>query len=99
MHPELVEDFRLRAHAIVLSWLCGDVEGRVSLAGDDADELLPMVTKILVEALLRLVSPDCLVHDHIGLDWVRYQCPLMGIASTGKEARSFLAESNVSSIR
>jgi hypothetical protein len=28
----------------------------VSLTDDDADELLPMVTKVLVEALLRLVG-------------------------------------------
>jgi len=30
----------------------------VALVGDDADELLPMVTKIVVEALLGLVSRE-----------------------------------------
>jgi molybdopterin-guanine dinucleotide biosynthesis protein A len=34
------------------------VEGLVSLTGDDAEQLLPMVTKVLVEALLQLVSRD-----------------------------------------
>ena len=41
MHPELEEDFRVRAHAIIRSWLRGDVEGLVALVGDDADEILP----------------------------------------------------------
>lgn len=34
MPPELAEDFRVRAHAIVRSWLRGDIEGLVSLTGD-----------------------------------------------------------------
>jgi hypothetical protein len=55
MPPELEEDFRVRAHGIVRSWLRGDVEGLVALTGDDADELLPEVTRILVEALLQVV--------------------------------------------
>jgi hypothetical protein len=38
---ELADDFRVRAHAIVRTWLRGDVEGLVALVGDDADELLP----------------------------------------------------------
>jgi hypothetical protein len=58
MHPELERDFRVRAHAIVRTWLRGDVEGLVSLTGDDADELLPQVTKILTDALLCLVSRE-----------------------------------------
>jgi hypothetical protein len=32
--------------------------GLVSLTGDDADELLPHVTRILCEALLQLVSRE-----------------------------------------
>jgi hypothetical protein len=36
----------------------GNPEGLISLTGDDADELLPMVIKILTEALLRLVSRE-----------------------------------------
>jgi hypothetical protein len=58
MHPELEEDLRVRAHAIIRSLLRGDVEGLVGLTGDDADELLPMVTKVLVDALLHLVSRE-----------------------------------------
>jgi hypothetical protein len=58
MPPELEDDLRVRAHAIVRSWVRGDVEGLVNLTGDDADELLPMVTKILLDALLRVVSPE-----------------------------------------
>jgi hypothetical protein len=34
------------------------VEGLVSLTGGDTDELLPIVTKILTEALLKLVSRE-----------------------------------------
>jgi hypothetical protein len=41
MPAELADDFRARAHAIVRTWLRGDVEGLVALVGDDADELLP----------------------------------------------------------
>lgn len=52
------KNFRVRAHAIIRSWLRGDIEGLVSLTGEDADELLPMTTKILVEALLKLVSRE-----------------------------------------
>jgi hypothetical protein len=55
MDPQLAEDFRVRAHGIVRSWLRGDVEGLVALTGDDADELLPEVTRILVEALVQVV--------------------------------------------
>ena len=40
MPAELADDFRARAHAIVRTWLLGDVEGLVALVGDDADELL-----------------------------------------------------------
>src|SRR4051794_6562031 len=58
MHPELEEDFVVRAHGIIRSWLRGDVEGLVALTGDDADELLPQVTRILGEALLRAVSRE-----------------------------------------
>ena len=46
------------AHAIVRSYLRGDVEGLVSLTGDDADKLLPEVTRVLVEALLQLVRRE-----------------------------------------
>jgi hypothetical protein len=42
----------------VRCWLRGDVEGLVSLTGDDADELLPMVTKVLTDALLQLVTRE-----------------------------------------
>jgi hypothetical protein len=55
MHPEVERDLRVRAHAIIRSWLRGDLEGLVSLTGDDADELLPMVTQVLTDALLQLV--------------------------------------------
>jgi len=41
MPAELADDFRVRAHAIVRTWLRGDVEGLVALVGDDGDELLP----------------------------------------------------------
>ena len=41
MPAELADDFRLRAHAIVRTWLRGEVESRVALVGDDADELRP----------------------------------------------------------
>jgi hypothetical protein len=58
MPPEVAEDFRSRAHGIIRSWLRGDVEGLVALTGDDADELLPMVTQVLVDALLQLVSRE-----------------------------------------
>jgi hypothetical protein len=58
MPPELEEDFRVRGHAIVRAWLRGDVEGLVSLTGDDADELLPMVVQILMDALLQVVSRE-----------------------------------------
>ena len=73
MHPEVAEDFRVPAHAIVRAWLRGDVEGLVSLTGDDADELLPMVTQVLTEALLRLVS-----REEVGRqldDWFRTRLP------------------------
>jgi hypothetical protein len=55
---EVLEDFRLRAHAIVRCWLRGDVEGLISLTGDDSDELLPMVCQVLVGALLQLVTRE-----------------------------------------
>jgi hypothetical protein len=58
MPSELEEDFRVRAHAIIRSWLRGNVAGLVALTGDDADELLPMVTKVLTDALLHLVSRE-----------------------------------------
>jgi len=58
MHPELEEDFLVRAHAIIRSWLRGDVEGLMALTGDDAEELLPHVTRILCEALLQVVSRE-----------------------------------------
>jgi hypothetical protein len=58
MPAEVEEDFRVRAHAIVRAWLRDDVEGLVSLTGDDADELLPMVTQILMDALLEVVSRE-----------------------------------------
>jgi hypothetical protein len=58
MHSEVERDLRIRAHAIVRTWLRGDVEWLVSLTGDDADELLPQVTKILTDALLCLVSRE-----------------------------------------
>jgi len=58
MPAEVAEDFRVRAHAIIRSWLRGDVEGLVSLTGDDADELLPMVVQILMDALLQCVSRE-----------------------------------------
>ena len=45
-------------HGIVRTWLRGDVEGLVALTGDDAEELLPMVTQVLVEALLQLVRRE-----------------------------------------
>jgi PhoPQ-activated pathogenicity-related protein len=45
-------------HAIIRSLLRSDVEGLASLTGDDADELLPMVTKVLLDALLQLVSGE-----------------------------------------
>ncbi len=45
----------VRAHATIRFWLRGDVEGLVSLTGDDANELLPQVTKVLTDALLQLV--------------------------------------------
>jgi len=38
---EVADDFRVRAYAIVRSWLRVDVEGLVALVGDNADELLP----------------------------------------------------------
>jgi hypothetical protein len=41
MPAELADDFRVRAHAIVRTWLRGDVEDLVALVGDDGDELLP----------------------------------------------------------
>jgi hypothetical protein len=41
MPAELADDVGVRAHAIVRTWLRGDVEGLVALVGDDADELLP----------------------------------------------------------
>jgi hypothetical protein len=40
----------------IRAWLRNDVEGCVSLTGDDADELLPQVTKILTDALLQFVT-------------------------------------------
>ncbi len=58
MPSELEEDFRVRAHAIIRSWLRGNVAGLVALTGDDADELLPMVTKVLTDTLLHLVSRE-----------------------------------------
>ena len=51
MDPQLAEDFRVRAHGII-------VEGLVALTGDDADELLPEVTRVLTEALLQLVPRE-----------------------------------------
>jgi hypothetical protein len=58
MHPDLEDDLRVRAHAIIRCWLRGDVHGLVSLTGDDADELLPQVTKVLTDALLQLVPRE-----------------------------------------
>jgi hypothetical protein len=58
MPPEVAGDLRSRAHGIIRSWLRGDVEGLVALTGDDADELLPMVAKVLVDALLQLVRRE-----------------------------------------
>jgi hypothetical protein len=58
-HASRVEDqFRVRTHAIIRSWRRGDIEGLVSLTGDGADELLPMVTQVLTEALLKLVTRE-----------------------------------------
>jgi hypothetical protein len=39
MPAELADDFRVRTHAIVRTWLRGNVEGLVALVGDDADEV------------------------------------------------------------
>ena len=36
MLAELADDFRARAHAIVRTWLLGDLEGLVAWVGDDA---------------------------------------------------------------
>ena len=58
MPPDVADDLHVRAHAIIRSWLRGDVEGLVALTGDDADELRPHVTRILGEALLRAVSQE-----------------------------------------
>jgi hypothetical protein len=58
-HARQVEDdLRVRVHAIIRAGLRGDVEGLVSLAGDDSDELLPVVTRVLTEALLQLVPRE-----------------------------------------
>lgn len=59
MHPELEDGdwcTRARDHPVL-----GARQYRrtlISLTGDDADEPLPMVTKILVEALLQLVPRE-----------------------------------------
>jgi hypothetical protein len=54
MPPEVAENFHQRAMAIIRTYLRGDVEGLVTLTGDDADELLPMVTQVMVDVLTRL---------------------------------------------
>jgi hypothetical protein len=58
MDPSVAEDFRVRAHGIIRSWLRGDVEGLVALTGDDSDELLPAVTEVLITALLQVVRRE-----------------------------------------
>ena len=45
MPAELADDFRVRAHAIVRTWLRGDVGGLVALVGDDADSCCPPGTR------------------------------------------------------
>ena len=55
---ELAEDFDARAMAIIRTYLRQDLAGFVALTGDDADEILPQVVRILTEALLRLVGQD-----------------------------------------
>ena len=55
---EVAEDFDARAMAIILTYLRQDLAGLVALTGDDADENLPQVVRILTEALLRLVGQD-----------------------------------------
>ena len=51
----VANDFHIRAHAIVRTWLRGDVEDLVALVGDDADELLP--TRDAVRLCYHGVSP------------------------------------------
>jgi hypothetical protein len=46
------------AFAIIQAYLRGDLEGIAALVGDDDVELLPMLTELLVGALLQLVGSD-----------------------------------------
>ena len=57
--PEVVEELRTRAFALVAAYLRGDLEALDSLVDDDdAGELLVLVVEVLVGALLRLVGRD-----------------------------------------
>jgi hypothetical protein len=57
--PEIDDDLRGRAFALIASYLHGDLEAPDALVDDDdAGELLVLVTEVLTGALLRLVSVD-----------------------------------------
>jgi hypothetical protein len=57
--PEVREELSVRAFALIAAYLRGDLEALdVLVDDDDAGELLVMVTEILTNALLKLVSVD-----------------------------------------
>ncbi|HEY6688901.1 MAG TPA: hypothetical protein VI094_22145 [Propionibacteriaceae bacterium] len=58
MHPDVEDQLRSHAFAIVAAYLRNDLDGVLALVGDDDAELLPIVVEILTGALLQLVGPD-----------------------------------------
>jgi hypothetical protein len=58
MPPEVEDQLRARAFAIVAAYLRNDLDGVLALVGDDGAELLPIVVELLTGGFLRLVSAD-----------------------------------------
>jgi hypothetical protein len=57
--PEVRDELRVRGFALIAAYLRGDLEALDALVDDDdAGELLVVVTEILINALLKLVSVD-----------------------------------------
>jgi hypothetical protein len=58
MPPELAAEFHQRGMAVIGAFLRGDAGGCAELVGQDAEELLPVVTEILISVLDRLGYRD-----------------------------------------
>jgi hypothetical protein len=54
MPPALAAEFHQRAMAVIGAFLRSDADGCAELVGQDAEELLPVVTEILISVIDRL---------------------------------------------